>query len=81
MSSSEMNDWNLLLAEKSVTDLKSRVTSIGEPDFDGNTTAQIPFAMALDFKASGGKQSQPLRYTATVKNDGGSWRIQDLQAR
>ncbi|MFL5581267.1 MAG: hypothetical protein ACJ8AO_12910, partial [Gemmatimonadaceae bacterium] len=80
MSVESATRWQALLGERTVTDLKTAVARTGTPEFDGDD-AEVSFAMSLEFKAGGKRQSQELPYTAKLRRDGGAWRIIALSGR
>ena len=80
MSTEFARRWQTLLEERSVTEFTARVIRVSPPEFDV-PAAEVPFAMKLDYKVGGQRQSPEIQYTAHFRREGDRWRMQTVTGR
>ena len=80
MSSDFAKRWQTLLEEKSVSDLRASVVRVSPPEFDGSS-ADVFFAMKLNYRIGGQTQAPEIQYSAKLRRDGTAWRITSVSGR
>ena len=71
--------WEGLLTEKALSEFSANASLNQPPEFDDDQ-ADVSFAMRMNYKIGGARQSPSFQYTGKLRRDTGRWKMVEVKA-